>query len=36
MSLNVFVTGTQVMGNELLLYLLCDCLPLTDHNVILF
>ena len=36
MSLNDFVTGAQVMGNEFLLYLLCGCLLLTDSNVILF
>jgi len=36
MSLNVLVTGAQIMDNELLLYSSCDCLLLTDHNIILF
>jgi len=35
MSLNVFVSGAQITDNKLLLYSLCDCLLLTDHNDVL-
>jgi hypothetical protein len=32
MSLNVFVSGIQIIDNKLLLYSLSDCLLLTDRN----
>jgi hypothetical protein len=36
MSLNVLVSGAQIIDNKLLLYSLYDCLLLTDGNDILF